>query len=139
MISPRLAKQLKMVTHEDGSLSYGDFSFTQPAKPMIEKPALKPATYKDVKLVYDKIRLHTWCENIKFTLVTPGTFLEFNDMQVEFVTKSKQLALQSKLRDVNVGGKQLVLPACEPIRLLHGESISISCLLRTNAAALGSE
>ena len=45
-------------------------------------PALTLATYKDFKLSYEKIRLNTWCEEVKFTLVTPSTYLEFDDLQI---------------------------------------------------------
>ena len=80
LISRSLATKLKMVSSENGSLSFGEFTFMQPEKLKLGVSALKPATYKDVKLVYDKIRLLTWCEDIKFTLITPGTYLEFDDI-----------------------------------------------------------
>ena len=65
------------------------------------------ATYKDIKIVFDKFRLNTWHEDIKFTVVTEGTYLRFDDLRVEFVTKSKQLALQSKIRGIKVKGRHI--------------------------------
>jgi len=47
------------------------FSFNQPPYPERKKPSLTLATYKDLKLGYDKIRLNTWCEDVNFTLITP--------------------------------------------------------------------
>ena len=71
-------------------LNIGNDSCTvyQPPKP--EKKnfiALTQATHKDLKLTFDRIRLNTWCEDIKFSLITPGTYLEFDELQVKFVTK----------------------------------------------------
>ena len=65
---------------EDQCWAYSNLIFRQPSKP---KPAIKTlnlATHKDMKLSYDKIRLNTWCEDFKFTLVTQGTYLEFDDI-----------------------------------------------------------
>ena len=81
--------------------------------------------------MYDKIRLHIWCEDVKFSFVKPGTFLEFDDILVDFVTKSKQMVLQSKIRDVSADGKSLQLPMQGSVKLYYGQSISIACLLRT--------
>ena len=66
-------------------------------------------------------------------MVTEGTYLRFDDLRVEFVTKSKQLALQSKLRDIKVQGKQIQLPLVKPIELNAGQSLSLSVLLRAKS------
>ena len=60
----------------------------QPPKPAKKNSvALTLATHKDLKLTFDRIRLNTWSEDIKFSLITPGTYLEFDELQVKFVTK----------------------------------------------------
>lgn len=72
-------------------------------------------------------------------MVTEGTYLRFDDLRVEFVTKSKQLALQSKLRDIKVQGRHIQLPLERPIKLDSGQSLSLSVLLRakSNTAETG--
>ena len=87
MITERLAKKLSLVA--DGhDWTFGDFRFSQPRQPVsTASEPLKRATIKDFKLAHDKIRLNTWNEDVKFELVTPGTYLEFDDVQVKFVTK----------------------------------------------------
>ena len=71
------------------SWQWSDIKINQPEKrvKVVEPETL--ATPKDFKIAYEKIRLNTWCENIKFQIVTPNRYLDFDDLRLKFVTKSK--------------------------------------------------
>ena len=91
-------------------------------------------THKDFKLGYDRIRLNTWCEDIKFTVITPNKFIEFDEMVVKFSTKTKHIALGSKLKNIRVnGGNYIKLSHENPVRLTHNETLTASVLLRAQS------
>lgn len=106
---------------------------SQPARK--EKLGVAPSvvTHKDFKLGYDKIRLNTWCEEIKFTVITPNTFIEFDDLVIKFVTKSKHIALGSKLKDIKLdAGPAIKLPAPDnqAVRMTFNQSLTLTVLIR---------
>ena len=76
---------------------------------MIQALPLSLVTHKDLKLGYDKIRLNTWCEDIKFTVITPLTYIDFDELLIKFVTKSKHMALGSKLKNIKLDGLHIKL------------------------------
>ena len=71
-----------------------------------------------MKLVYERLRLNSWCDDIRFALVTPGVCVDFDDLQIEFIFKNKSLQFQYKLRDIRLDDTVLNLPLQNPVRLL---------------------
>ena len=66
------------------------------------------ASSKDLKLGYDRIRLNIWCDEIKFSIVNPNVFMEFDEIVIKFSTKSKHVALGSKFKNVRVDGGEVI-------------------------------
>ena len=89
---------------------------------------------KDFKFLYETIRLNTWCEEVQFSIVTPGTYLEFDNMQVKFTTKSRSQQLGCKISDVKVDGSLISIPTeGGPQKLTNNQKLSITCLVRQQA------
>ena len=65
--------------------------------------------------------------------MTPLTYLEFDEIQVKFITKQKQVTLGSKVKDIRIEDKVLsAMPLQEPVRLESGQNLTLSCLLKAN-------
>lgn len=76
------------------------------------------ATYKDLKLGYDKVRLNIWCEEIKFSIVTPNTYLDFDDFKISFTSRANKHAnMDCKIREVRLGDAVLSQPLNSLTRL----------------------
>lgn len=90
------------------------------------------ATYKDLKLGYDKVRLNIWCEEIRFSIMTPNTFLDFDDLKISFTSRAnKNINMDSKIKSVRLDEVSLSLPISKGmIRLTQGQSLNVTCIMR---------